>query len=982
MNSTIKVVVIGCGEWGARLIKEFAELGCLVGVVDEIPARAEKQGQTYGVPAMQWDFVLKDSTINAVAIATPAASHVNLAAQAILAKKHILVEKPMSLAVSDGQRLMRAAATTHKVIMVGHLFHCHPAFIKLRSLVSDGQLGKIRHIYSTRLAFGRIRHVENALWSLAPHDVSMILALLGGESPETVTAESVGYLTPGIVDSVTAHLRFASGAHAQFSVSWAYPFKERKLVVVGDHGMAVFDDMQPWASKLVLFRHKIVWPNGLPEAVKGEGQAVPLVAAQPLAAQCQEFLSCIRENRQPVANIFEGLSVLHVLATVETAMDGNGLLSHQCSQHSPPGLKKVEGALPVTKMKMKALTSSKIHETAVVEAGGTVGEGTQIWHFSHILDGAQIGRDCIIGQNVMVGRGAVIGNRCKIQNNVSIYSGVSLEDGVFCGPSCVFTNVMTPRAEVERKDEFLDTKVRRGATIGANSTVICGVELGEYCMVGAGAVITKSVPPHALVVGNPATQIGWVSRAGERLGPDLICRRTGEKYFELKRPHEACQLTLASKEGQMVSNTLGTTTSGSLPFVDIRSQISTIRKALDQRIGRVLDRGTFIGGPEIDELEMKLAKFSKASHVVTCASGTDAITLSLMALNIQVGDAVFVPTFTFVASVEPVVLLGATPIFLDIEPETFTIDPNLIDQGVKLARSSGYRPVGIIAVDIFGHPADYDALHAAASLHDLWLLADAAQSFGATSPRGKRVGNLATITTTSFFPSKPLGCLGDGGAIFTQDAHVAKTVRSLSRHGRSEDDKFDSLRIGLNSRLDTLQAAVLLVKLEGFKAELLKRREIAAQYTQLLDKSQMLLGNLPPIIPPITRAGFTSAWASYTIRICSKEPSRGHEMDENVSGREAVRDALKQQGFPTMVYYPRLIHTMTPYAKFPVVGNACPVAEQVAREVLSLPMSPGLKVNDQIKLINILTSKGHASHGSDDEEDSISFAHGSHLLSN
>ena len=299
----------------------------------------------------------------------------------------------------------------------------------------------------------------------------MILALAGG-LPDSVEAIGHCYLHNKIADVTTTHLHFGSGIHAHVFVSWLHPFKEQKLVVVGDAGMAVFDDSQPWSGKLVLYPHRVTWRNGVPQASKADAILVSLEEAEPLKLECAHFLECIADRRHPRTDAEEGLNVLRVLDAAEQAMSRGHRIA-------------VKGA--------KASQPYYVHESAFVDSGCEIGIGTRIWHFSHVLPGSRIGRDCVIGQNVMIGPDVTIGDRCKIQNNVSLYKGVTLEDGVFCGPSSVFTNVNNPRAEVDRKDEFRRTRVGRGATIGANATIVCGHTLGEYCFVAAGAVVTRDV---------------------------------------------------------------------------------------------------------------------------------------------------------------------------------------------------------------------------------------------------------------------------------------------------------------------------------------------------------------------------------------------------------------------------------------------------------------------------------------------------------
>jgi predicted dehydrogenase/serine acetyltransferase len=506
-----QVAVAGCGHWGRNLVRNFAELGALAAVVDVEPARAAELAARHGAPAREWAAVLADADVDAVALATPAERHAPMALEALGHGKHVFIEKPLALAVADGERVAAAAAAAKRTVMVGHLLQFHPAFLKLGELVRAGEVGRLQYLYSSRLNLGRIRREENVFWSFAPHDLSMIVAL-AGEPPTKVNAVGCSYLHPSIADVTTTHLEFANGIRAHVFVSWLHPFKEQKLVVVGDAGMAVFDDGQPWERKLTLFRHRIAWRNGLPEPARAEAEPVALDRAEPLTEECLHFLECIRTGARPRTDAAEALGVLRVLAAAEQSMRDAG-----------PAPRRAAGGAGVF-----------VHESAQVDDGCEVGEGTRIWHFSHLLKGVRIGRDCVIGQNVMIGPDVSVGDNCKIQNNVSLYRGVTLEDGVFCGPSCVFTNVLNPRAEVERKDEFLTTLVRRGATIGANATIVCGHALGEYCLVGAGAVVTHDVPAFALVAGNPARRIGWVSRSGERLGPDLICPRTGEHYREIE----------------------------------------------------------------------------------------------------------------------------------------------------------------------------------------------------------------------------------------------------------------------------------------------------------------------------------------------------------------------------------------------------------------------------------------------------------------
>jgi UDP-2-acetamido-3-amino-2,3-dideoxy-glucuronate N-acetyltransferase len=508
------VAVIGCGQWGKNLARCFAELGSLRAVADPNEGSAREIAATYNSEARSFEAVLGDAAIDAVAIAAPAALHYELAIAALNAGKHVYVEKPLSLDLSDAQHLCATADALDRVLMVGHLLQYHPAFIALREQVRAGALGRINYLYSNRLSFGRIRREESIFWSFASHDISMILSLVGSE-PEHVSAIGSYYLHRRIADVTMTHLVFPGGEEGHVFVSWLHPYKEQKLVVIGELGMAVFDDERPWDEKLQLYRHTVTWEGGLPTPHPADAEPAPLEAQEPLEEECRHFLQCVATGATPRTDGAEGLRVLRVLQAADRALRVPAADS-LAESHQLTGAPTVHGTY--------------LHDSACVDEGVSVGEGTKIWHFSHLLAGARVGRDCTIGQNVMIGRSVQIGDRCKIQNNVSVYEGVQLEDGVFCGPSCVFTNVTNPRAEIERKNEFQPTIVRRGATIGANATIVCGNELGEYCFIGAGSVVTGDVTPHALMVGVPARRVGWMSRLGERLGDDLTCPRSGEQY--------------------------------------------------------------------------------------------------------------------------------------------------------------------------------------------------------------------------------------------------------------------------------------------------------------------------------------------------------------------------------------------------------------------------------------------------------------------
>ena len=507
----MRVAVIGCGYWGRNLVRNFAELGALAAICDPDQKAAEQLSDRYRAPVGDLDSVLGNPAITAVAIAAPAVQHAALARAAIAAGKHVFVEKPLALTVPEAERLCALAARHDRRLLVGHLLQDHPAFIALRDLVREGALGRLQYIYSNRLNLGKVRREEDILWSFAPHDLSMILSLVGQE-PSEVSATGGCYLHKTIADVTMTHLSFPGGEQAHVFVSWLHPFKEQKLIVIGDRAMAVFDDGQKWSDKLLLYPHRIEWHETVPVPVRADATVVKLIEGEPLRLECQHFLDCVTTGARPRTDGAEGLRVLRILARATEAL-------------------RTPAATP-TAPRAAAFPGVQIHQSAYVDEACEIGEGTRIWHFAHVLPRTRIGRNCSFGQNVMVGPEVTIGDGCKIQNNVSIYQGVTLEDGVFCGPSCVFTNVDNPRAEIERKDEFRPTLVQRGATIGANATIVCGHTIGQYAFIAAGAVVTRDVPPFALMAGVPARRIGWMSHAGERLGPDLVCPRSGRRYRE------------------------------------------------------------------------------------------------------------------------------------------------------------------------------------------------------------------------------------------------------------------------------------------------------------------------------------------------------------------------------------------------------------------------------------------------------------------
>lgn len=363
----IKISVIGCGYWGKNLVRNFSELGVLTSVCDANSELAKSTSQQYKVQAHTLDQVL-ESDVEGVVIAAPAAQHYEISQKALKAGKHVFVEKPLSLKVEEAKMLCDFSLQVNRTLMVGHLLQYHPAFLELKRLIAKGDLGRLQYIYSNRLNLGKFRNEENILWSFAPHDISMILSLVG-DLPETVYATGACHLDPHIHDVTTTHLSFKNGIQSHIFVSWLHPYKEQKLVVVGERGMAVFDDGQPWGEKLKLYPHHINWINGIPQPEKADVIPISLQPAEPLKLECQHFVECIAEHKRPRTDAQEGLRVLQVLDAAQQSLQS-----------------KISVTLK------KEILSYFAHETAVVDSQCKIGKGTKIWHFSHILKGTKIGR--------------------------------------------------------------------------------------------------------------------------------------------------------------------------------------------------------------------------------------------------------------------------------------------------------------------------------------------------------------------------------------------------------------------------------------------------------------------------------------------------------------------------------------------------------------------------------------------------------------
>ena len=526
MKNERNLALVGAGYWGKNLARVFNELGALHSICDQSKLLLDQyRGDDFKEvqKTNTLEDILENPEISKLAIAVPAEYHYEIAKSGLLAGKDVFVEKPLCLKLEHAQELISLASKNERILMVGHLLQYHPCIIKLQDLVKEGKLGKLYYLTSNRLNLGKIRTEENALWSFAPHDISVILSLLNHQFPNEIHCAGGSFLTTNIPDSTLTSLKFQNGVHAHIHVSWLNPFKEQKLTVVGSRGMVVFDDTLAWDQKLTFYENYLTWENGeKPTPVKSPGELVFVEQTEPLKNECQHFIECCETQTSPKTNGEEGYLTLRLLHAAQESLESKQVWKNPNSHLSPNPEAKKSYAF-------------RADPSAIVDKGADVGSETIIWHFSHICGGAKIGTNCSIGQNVLVSNGVIVGDRCKIQNNVSLYSGVICETDVFLGPSCVFTNISNPRSEISRKSLYEKTLIQRGATIGANATIISGIKIGCFAFVGAGAVVTKDIPNYALVLGNPARQVGWMSRHGHRIYPDKAtgiasCPETGFRY--------------------------------------------------------------------------------------------------------------------------------------------------------------------------------------------------------------------------------------------------------------------------------------------------------------------------------------------------------------------------------------------------------------------------------------------------------------------
>jgi UDP-2-acetamido-3-amino-2,3-dideoxy-glucuronate N-acetyltransferase len=516
-----KVCVVGAGRWGKNHIKTLHSLACLAGIVeansDALSECKEKYPDTRTFASIR-DAINED--FDGFTVATPAETHFEIAEFIISHNKHVLVEKPLTLKAKKARHLKEFAEENGVNLMVGHLLLFHPAIRKIKELIEKGKIGKLQYIYSNRLNLGTVRTEENILWSFAPHDISIFQYFIGS-LPIEVVSRGGAFLQPHIHDSSMTVLTYPDNIVGHIFVNWLHPFKEHRMVVVGSKGMFSYEDSSE--DKSLLFYEKgIDWIQGEPIKRDGPTEIIQYDKGMPLTEELKYFAEHLNSDPIEIANARSGVEVLEILErATESLLTGGGQRERK---EEDKRNRRIEDKRTGGSQDFFA------HHSAEIDENVTIGPGTKIWHFSHILSGSNIGKNCNIGQNVAIGPDVTIGRSCKIQNNVSVYKGVTLEDGIFCGPSMVFTNIYNPRAEIRKMDQVRPTLVKRGSTLGANCTIVCGVTIGRYAFIGAGAVVTKDVPDHALVVGNSAKQIGWVCECGERLADDSECLSCGKLY--------------------------------------------------------------------------------------------------------------------------------------------------------------------------------------------------------------------------------------------------------------------------------------------------------------------------------------------------------------------------------------------------------------------------------------------------------------------
>ena len=512
---SVKVCVVGAGRWGKNHIRTLHSLGTLGGVVETDPDRMEEFKQQY--PDVQFYSSVKDAVkddFDGFTIATPAETHYRLAEFLLENKKHVLVEKPLALTAAEAQGLKKLADKNKVNLMVGHVLLFHPAIRKIKELIDSGKIGKLEYLYSNRLNLGTVRTEENILWSFAPHDISIFQYFIE-DNPIEIYSRGGIFLQPNIHDTTMTYLKYPNNIVAHIFVSWLHPFKEQRLVVIGSKGMLSFEDSTQ-TKELLYYEKGIDWVQGEPIKRDGPTEVIEYENVMPLTEEMRYFCEHLDGTHVKISDGQNGAEVLEILEKATQSLMHDGAAEKKAA----PEIKK---------------RNYFVHELAVVDDNVEIGDGTKVWHFSHVQSGAKIGEKCVLGQNVNVGNNVSIGNYVKIQNNVSVYEGVTLEDYVFCGPSMVFTNILDPRSKYPQVGAkyYKETLVKEGASLGANSTIVCGHTIGKYAFIAAGAVVASDVPDYALMVGVPAKQRGWMCECGEilpKFDHKVTCPRCQREY--------------------------------------------------------------------------------------------------------------------------------------------------------------------------------------------------------------------------------------------------------------------------------------------------------------------------------------------------------------------------------------------------------------------------------------------------------------------
>jgi UDP-2-acetamido-3-amino-2,3-dideoxy-glucuronate N-acetyltransferase len=876
--------VFGGGYWGNKIIRILKEDVAVI--YDTHQATLDGLDEEFSdIPKVtSVDKVWKFSTVKRVVVVTPPHTHYDLIKDALTRGLDVYVEKPLVKSSAEAEELYALSQSLGRVLMVGHVTNYHPTVQVLLDRIRTQRYGSLRKIETQRLGAGFLRTDIDVMWDLGIHDVSVSLRLLkqGGFELDESSVRAMHSKAVGLhSDTVFAQANFTNktiGKEAMLEIhtAWHNTGKERILRLVFENALISWDATKVIDDKTQLKVCEFV--NGPPPAYSILLQEVetefpsPSSTLMPLDTELLHFLDCCKNRSTPLTDGAEGIRVLKFLELVSACDSKRSDVARECEK------------TPVFTDNPNA-EEAFVHPTSVVERGAKIGKGTRIWYFCHISKNCCIGDNCNVGQNCYFGEGTVLGNNSKVQNNVSVYDGVVCEDDVFLGPSMVFTNDRNPRSAHLRP--FMKTFVKRGASIGANATIVCGTTLGEFCMVGAGAVVTKDVKPYALVYGNPARQRGWVDKDGN----------IAEEQLE-------------------VSPSI-------FPTFTASEEWKLIKQDVIQRTKNVFQEGRFINGPEVTELEKQLANFVGVPHCIGVGIGTDALQLALMAKSVSTGDEVIVPTLTYIATAEAVALQGAVPVFVDILPGTYNIDPKAVEEAIS------YKTKAVIAVSLFGEVAPLEEIKVILTTlgrNDIALIEDAAQSFGAERDGLKSCG-IADISCTSFYPTKPLGCYGDGGAVFTEDEKIATKIRQLANHGSTELDVHMSL--GFNSRLDTLQAAILLSKMKIISETLRSRHKVAQIYHEYLRSEKQL--NLPSL-------NDSSVYAQFTMQL------------EDQASRDKLKSELEKAGIQTRIYWAIPVHLPPVFQQTKCIVKPCPVAESVCKESLSLPIYPYMKVEDTVRI--------------------------------